>query len=193
MGGAVSLTRRCVVAIESHSASAMRLEITGPRFGSLNGKRQSFVRGRPRKLRTHRIHGGAYNHDFTAGGHLRNAAERELGDNRPHLPRGAGSRHHRRVLHCHSTLALTAIGCHSLGICTLILLPSPSLSAKMTTSPSATARAHQHPREEERLREVALARAPVVDLESAGLECEGGPQSQSLDHDSLREGCMVVP
>jgi hypothetical protein len=32
----------------------MRLEITGPRFGSLNGKFQCFVRRRPGKFQTHR-------------------------------------------------------------------------------------------------------------------------------------------
>jgi hypothetical protein len=32
------------------SEPAMRLEITGPRFGSLNGKRQFFIGGRPRKF-----------------------------------------------------------------------------------------------------------------------------------------------
>jgi hypothetical protein len=38
---------------------------------------------------------------------------------------------------CHSTLSLTAIGCHSLGIHTLILLPLLSFSAKMTVPPLA--------------------------------------------------------
>jgi hypothetical protein len=34
--------------------------------------------------------------------------------------------------HCHSTLSLTAIDCHSLGIYTVILLPLLSVSIKMT-------------------------------------------------------------
>jgi hypothetical protein len=33
----------------------MHLEINGPRYESLNGKRQSFVEGRSGKLQTHRI------------------------------------------------------------------------------------------------------------------------------------------
>jgi hypothetical protein len=37
-----------------HPRPTMRLEITGPRSGSLNGKRQSFVGGRSGKLQTHR-------------------------------------------------------------------------------------------------------------------------------------------
>ena len=40
-----------------------------------------------------------------------------------------------RGRHCHSTLSLNAIVCHSLGICTLILLSLLSFSAKMTVSP----------------------------------------------------------
>ena len=32
-----------------------RLEITGPRFGSFDGKRQAVVGGRPGKLQTHRV------------------------------------------------------------------------------------------------------------------------------------------
>jgi myosin-7 len=39
--------------------------------------------------------------------------------------------------HCHSTLSLSVIGCHSLGIYTVILLSLLSLSAKMTASPLA--------------------------------------------------------
>ena len=42
-----------------------------------------------------------------------------------------------RGRHCHSTLSLNAIVCHSLGICTLILLSLLSFSVKMTASPSA--------------------------------------------------------
>jgi hypothetical protein len=41
--------------------------------------------------------------------------------------------------HCHSTLPLTTIGCHSLGIYPVILLSLLSFSAKMTVSPRATA------------------------------------------------------
>jgi ABC-type multidrug transport system fused ATPase/permease subunit len=37
--------------------------------------------------------------------------------------------------HCHSTLTLAVIDCHSLGIYTVILLPLLSCSAKMTVSP----------------------------------------------------------
>ena len=40
---------------------------------------------------------------------------------------------------CHSTLASAVIGCHSLGIYRLILLPLRSYSAKMTLSSRATA------------------------------------------------------
>ena len=37
--------------------------------------------------------------------------------------------------HCHSTRSLAAIGCHSLGICTVILLSLLSFSAEMRVSP----------------------------------------------------------
>jgi hypothetical protein len=39
--------------------------------------------------------------------------------------------------HCHSTLSMTVIHCHSLGIYILILLPLLSFSVKMTVSPVA--------------------------------------------------------
>jgi hypothetical protein len=39
--------------------------------------------------------------------------------------------------HCHSTLSLTVIGCHSLGIQTVFLLALLLFSAKMTVSPVA--------------------------------------------------------
>jgi hypothetical protein len=58
--------------------------------------------------------------------------------------------------HCHSTLLLTAIGCHSVGIHTAILLPLLSLSAKMTASPMA--RQHALRRREPRPRRWRYAR-----------------------------------
>ena len=39
--------------------------------------------------------------------------------------------------HCHSTLSMTVIGYHSVGICTVILLALLSFSVKMTVSPMA--------------------------------------------------------
>jgi hypothetical protein len=40
--------------------------------------------------------------------------------------------------HCHSTLSLIVVGCHSLGIYTVVLLSLLSFSVKMTMSPLAT-------------------------------------------------------
>ena len=39
--------------------------------------------------------------------------------------------------HCHSTLSSAVVGCHSLGIYIVVLLPLLSLSVKMTASPRA--------------------------------------------------------
>ena len=48
--------------------------------------------------------------------------------------------------HCHSTLLLTAIDCHCLGIYIVILLSLRILSVKMTVSPRARHVHHQHER-----------------------------------------------
>jgi hypothetical protein len=78
---------------------------------------------------------------------------RPLRATRPRGPRGGGRPtartrpSHRRSQvptpgrHCHSTLSV--VGCHSLGICTVILLSLLSFSVKMTVSPWATRHVHQ--------------------------------------------------
>jgi hypothetical protein len=49
------------------------------------------------------------------------------------------------ILHCHSTLPLAVIGCHSLGICTVSLLPRLSFSGEMTAPPARPDPAPRHP------------------------------------------------
>jgi hypothetical protein len=69
-----------------------------------------------------------------AAGEEEDAEEEEAGEEevaRPPRRAAAAAMSYNEVRHCHSTLSLTAIGCHSVGTYTVILRPLLSLSAEM--------------------------------------------------------------
>lgn len=67
---------------------------------------------------------------------------------RPRVPLAEVLRQQRRLArgqHCHSTQSLAVIGCHPLGIYTVILLPSLPFSVELTVSPLGYRRRRARP------------------------------------------------
>jgi hypothetical protein len=86
---------------------------------------------------------GRCQNDFNVQGQGLPQGTRQVRDHR--VPIGLGHEDQRLGLeapspgrHCHFTLSLTVIGCHSLAVYTVILLSLLSTSVKMTDSPMAS-------------------------------------------------------